>query len=148
MLVMIRFSNIMLMMLNIQIFLSYFSQKCSMITYFLFLDKFLFFFFEIFHLVLAEPGLGCCVQLSLVAESGAALCGRVQATHRRGGFSCRGAQALSERASVVVVQGLSCSTAYGIFWTKDLTCVPCIGRQIPPVPPVKSDNVLSMFGFI
>ena len=73
MLVMIRFSNIMLMMLNIQIFLSYFSQKCSMITYFLFLDKFLF-FFQIFHLVLAEPGLGCCVQLSLVAESGAALC--------------------------------------------------------------------------
>ena len=99
-------------------------------------------------MVLAEPGLGCCVQLSLVAESGAALRCCVQTSHRRGGFSCCGAQALSERASVVVVQGLSCSTAYGIFWTKDLTRVPCMGRQIPPAPPVKSDNVLSMFGFI
>ena len=145
---MIRFSNIMLMMLNIQIFLSYFSQKCSMITYFLFLDKFLFFFF------LNIPfGFGWArswllrAAFSRCREWGCSLL-PVQATHRRGGFSCRGAQALSERASVVVVQGLSCSTAYGIFWTKDLTCVPCIGRQIPPVPPVKSDNVLSMFGFI
>ena len=33
----------MLMMLNIQILISYFSQKCSMITYFLFLNKFLIF---------------------------------------------------------------------------------------------------------
>ena len=33
--------------------------------------------------------------------------------------------------SIVVVCGLSSSMACGIFWTRDRTHVPCIGRQIP-----------------
>ena len=32
--------------------------------------------------------------------------------------------------SVVVALGLSCPTACEIFWTRDQTGVPCIGRQI------------------
>jgi len=34
------------------------------------------------------------------------------------------------RASVVVVHGLSCPAAYGIFPDQGLNHVPCVGRQI------------------
>ena len=58
------------------------------------------------------------------------------------GFSCCGAQAVGTQASVaadgglwslgsvVALHGLSCPTACEIFWTRDQTSVPCIGRQI------------------
>ena len=58
------------------------------------------------------------------------------------GFSCCRALGLERMGSVVaalglqstgsvVVHGLSCSTACGIFLEQDQTCVSCISRQIP-----------------
>ena len=81
---------------------------------------------------LAALGLHCYAE----AFSGCS----AQASHC-GGFSCRTAQALGTQASVaadrglwslgsVVALGLSCPTACEIFWTRDQTGVPCIGRQI------------------
>ena len=40
------------------------------------------------------------------------------------------ARGLQSAGSVVVVHGLSCSTACGIFQTRNQTRVPCIGRRI------------------
>ena len=62
------------------------------------------------YLFLAALGLRCCVELSLVAASGAALrCGAW--TSHCGGFSCCGAWALGARASVVAAHRLSsCGT--------------------------------------
>ena len=72
---------------------------------------------------------GCCAQAS---------CCR--------GFSCHGAQAPGAQTSVaaanrpevaapwihstdsVVMPWLRCSSSCGIFWTRDGTCVPCVGK--------------------
>ena len=47
-----------------------------------------------------------------------------------GGFFCWGAPALGTLVSVVVACGLSCSTAWGLFPTRDQPHVRCIGRGI------------------
>ena len=47
-----------------------------------------------------------------------------------GGLSCCGAQAPGGRASEVVVPGLSCPVAHGIFLDQGGTGVPCIARWI------------------
>ena len=65
------------------------------------------------------------------------LCLAVRASHR-GGFSCSGAQALGEEASVVAAGRLGGSGArtrvaprhVESSQTRDPACVPCIGRQI------------------
>ena len=49
------------------------------------------------------------------------------AEHR---LQARELQYLWHADSVVVVHGLSCSAACGIFRVRDRTCVPCIGRRI------------------
>ena len=79
-------------------------------------------------------GLCCCVRAFLSCiEWGASHCG---------GLSCLGAQAVGcssfssfssralERGFVVVAHGPSCSLAWGSFWIRDQTCVPCIGGWI------------------
>ena len=62
-------------------------------------------------LFLAALGLRCCAGFSLVAVSWGSSLGAV----RCGQFSCCRAQALGAQASVVVVLGLSCPIACGIF---------------------------------
>ena len=52
--------------------------------------------------------------LSLAAASGATLRCGARASHCSG-FSCCGARALGAQALVVVVHGLNCCTACGIF---------------------------------
>ena len=53
----------------------------------------------------------------------------VRASHCSG-FSCCKAQGLGCMGSVAVAHRLNCSRAHGILLTRDLTHVPCIGRQI------------------
>ena len=45
-------------------------------------------------------------------------------------FSCCRVTGLSGLGSVVVAHRLSCSTACEIFWTRDRTHFPCVGRWI------------------
>ena len=78
---------------------------------FIYFYKFIYFI----YLFLAALGLHCCAwAFSICGERGGALCCTAWASHC-GGFSCCRARALGTRASVVVVHGLSCSTACGIF---------------------------------
>ena len=74
---------------------------------------------------------GCCGSSLLCAgflqlrRAGATLCCGARASHC-GGFSCCRAWALGAWASVVAV----CGMHVGSSWTRDQTCVPCIGRRI------------------
>ena len=69
--------------------------------------KFYLFILKFIYLFLAALGLCCCPRaLSSCGERGAALRRGAWAPHC-GGLSCRGAQALGKRASVVVARGLS-----------------------------------------
>ena len=93
----------------------------------------LFYFIHLFIYLFIYFG---CIGSSLLRagflqlrRAGAPLCCSSRASHC-GGFSCWGTRALETRASVVVVHGLSCSAACGIFPDQGSNCVPCIGRQI------------------
>ena len=59
-----------------------------------------------------------------------------------GGFSCFGAQVLSERASVAMAQGLSCSVACGIVSDQGLNLCPLHWQaySLSTVPPEKSQR--------
>ena len=76
---------------------------------------------------------------SLVAASRPALHRGAPAFHRSG-FSCCGGQAPGAQASVVVVHGLSCSVACGIFPDQGSNpCPPALaGGSVSTVPPGKS----------
>ena len=98
----------------------------SKLTCSLFQEQILFKIFLKINVCLAASGLCCWIQAFFSCGAQASHCG---------GSSCCGAQALGARASargfiscgsralecrsVVVVHGLSCSVAYGIFWTRD-----------------------------
>ena len=71
--------------------------------------------FFLIHYFLAVLGLHCCMQaFSGCGEQGLRSSFRMRASHCDG-FSCCRAQALIMQVSVVVVYGLSCSTACEIF---------------------------------
>ena len=60
-------------------------------------------------------GLHCCLQAFCSCGEQGLLSSCDKRTYHCGAFSCCGAQALGALASVVVVHGLSCSVACGIF---------------------------------
>ena len=71
------------------------------------------------YISLAVLGPHCYAQASLVAER------RLQ--HTASAAADRGLWSLG---SAVVTRALSCPTACEIFWTRDQSSVPCVGRQI------------------
>ena len=76
-------------------------------------------------------GLHCCTQALFSSSRG-------YSSLRCAGFlflwllvlGSKGSESWS-MGSVVVAHRLSCSAARGIFWSRDWTHVPCIGKQIP-----------------
>ena len=68
-------------------------------------------------------------RLSLVAQGRAALHHCVWPSHCRG-FSCCRAQALGHMGSVLWPTGVVAQWRVGSSWTRDRTCVTCIGSQI------------------
>ena len=74
-------------------------------------------------------GLRCCAGFLQLQRAKAALHWGAGASHRDG-FSRCWAWAPDTWASVAVVQGFSCSSACGSSWTRNWTCILCIGRQI------------------
>ena len=88
-----------------------------------------FFYFLIYFwlhwIFIAACGLSLAVQAEATLPCGAWLLTAVTsltAQHKL--------QQLQHMGSVVVAHGLSCSTAHGSSWTREPTCVPCIGRWI------------------
>ena len=75
--------------------------------------------FIFIYLFLAALGLCCCTQAPLVQCTVSSLQWLLTAEHR-----------LWSQGSVVLVHWLSCPAACGMFpkQTRDLICVPCIGR--------------------
>ena len=88
-------------------------QVCTLPVYMWKVSMGSFFFFQSFYLLylfLAALGFHCCLGLSLVAASRAALLCGGRASHC-GGFSCYRAWALGQWVSVVVTHGLN---SYGL----------------------------------
>ena len=79
---------------------------------------FTLFYWFILHLFLAALGLCCWIRAFSVTANGGSY--SLVAVHGR----------FIVVASPVVEHGLSCPTAQGSSWTRDRTCVLCIGRQI------------------
>ena len=109
-----------------------------------------FYSFYLCVYVLAVLGLRGCVSFSLVASSQDS--SSWDAWTYGGGFSCcwaQGAQAsvavvlrLWSTGSIVVVHGLSCSAACGIFLDRDWTMPPALaGRVLSTEPPEKPRTV-------
>ena len=78
-------------------------------------------FFKMYLLLYGCLGLCCCLW-TFIAWAGATFSWGARTSHG-GGFSCCGPQALGAWALVVVVHGLSCSVACGIFLEQGLN--PC-----------------------
>ena len=98
--------------------------------YFLFKILLIYLFYYFFMAVL---GLCCSVRtVSRCSELGvgATVCGSAWPSHC-GGFSCCGARALGCVGLSSWAQRLVAPQHVGSSRTKDRTCVPCIGRQIP-----------------
>ena len=110
----------------------YFSKPCfsipfnystNFLTYTPLLSfKLFFFFFNLFILVLAALGLHCCTrafsscgELGLLFIAMRALLIVVASLVAKHRLQARGLQQVQRMGSVVVAQGLSCSTARGIF---------------------------------
>ena len=97
--------------------------------------KFIYFI----YLFLAAFGLHCCMRafsscgkqgLLFVAVHGILIVVASLVAEHRLQASVVVAHGLQSAGSVVVVHGLNCSVACGIFRTRVQTHVPCIGRQI------------------
>ena len=82
---------------------------------------FILFFLVALDLRCCVPALSSCSELGLLSSCGA------QASHC-GGLSCGGGSRVL--AQQIWHSGFSCPRHVGSSWTRDQTCVPCIGRQI------------------
>ena len=79
------------------------------------------------YLLLAMLGLRCCVQASSRCGAWGLLSSCSAWASHCGSFSCCRTWALGSVGWIIVCMGL---VALWSFWTRNWTCVPCIGRQI------------------